>query len=410
MNTITSGNQFMELSFLEKHILDTVEFYANHTKDEINGGYFNTYLNDGTVSDSEIRPLLGTARLIYIYSSAAILTRSDKYRDLAKRGITFLEEIHRDKEYGGYYWEVKGGKVEDNRKMAYGHAFALLAAASAYKADIAEAKPIIEHIYEILDQHFWREEDGLYVDEITADWSVTSPYRGQNANMHLCEAMMAAYEATGEGKYFERARQIAHSVMYKLLPQSGTELLWEHYDEHWKIDWDYEKGNTKNEFRPYGFVVGHSIEWSKLLQLLDRHQPEEWLFPRAEALFRHATDKGVDRKYGGIVFAISPDNKTVIDNDKVYWVQTEALGAAALFAARTDSEEYKEFYISLFDYCFTHFVDHQHGGWYQQLDRRNALFSTLKSPSPKADYHPVTNAMTAMLAFGGAAMKTKLKM
>jgi mannose/cellobiose epimerase-like protein (N-acyl-D-glucosamine 2-epimerase family) len=30
-----------------------------------------------------------------------------------------------------------------------------------------------------------------------ADWNVT-PYHGQNDNMHACEAMDAAYEATGQ--------------------------------------------------------------------------------------------------------------------------------------------------------------------------------------------------------------------
>ena len=45
-----------------------------------------------------------------------------------------------------------------------------------------------------------------------ADWSALSPYRGQNANMHACEAMLAAYEATREPRYLERAATLAEHV------------------------------------------------------------------------------------------------------------------------------------------------------------------------------------------------------
>ncbi|MCG4627865.1 AGE family epimerase/isomerase, partial [Anaerostipes hadrus] len=81
--------------------------------------------------------------------------------------------------------------------------------AMAANAGISSAFPMIAETFEVLERHFWRENEGLYVDEISADWSEVSPYRGQNANMHLCEAMMTAYEATGNKRYLERAERIA---------------------------------------------------------------------------------------------------------------------------------------------------------------------------------------------------------
>ena len=57
-----------------------------------------------------------------------------------------------------------------------------------------------------------------------------SPYRGQNANMHSCEAMLAAFEATGEAKYLDRAdaaRRARHDRPRR--PQADG-LVWEHYD------------------------------------------------------------------------------------------------------------------------------------------------------------------------------------
>ena len=78
-------------------------------------------------------------------------------------------------------------------------------------------------------------------------------YRGQNANMHACEAALWAFEATGnQTPYLERAKTLADSVSRKLsgltIPQKGNlyqddlfspkvaGLIWEHYDKEWQID------------------------------------------------------------------------------------------------------------------------------------------------------------------------------
>ena len=50
----------------------------------------------------------------------------------------------------------------------------------------------------VLHERFWSEQHGLHVDEFTADWSVLDPYRGQNSNMHLVEALSTAAAVTGD--------------------------------------------------------------------------------------------------------------------------------------------------------------------------------------------------------------------
>ncbi|MBP1082491.1 mannose/cellobiose epimerase-like protein (N-acyl-D-glucosamine 2-epimerase family) [Bacillus capparidis] len=391
-------SNFRDGKFLKEHIMAIVRYYASRCIDTKNGGYINCFLDDGTICDYETKHLVGMSRFIYIFSVAAMISDSPaKYVEAAEHGLTFLEEHQHDKDHGGYYWILKGQDVYDSTKFAYGHAFVLLAVSTAYQAGIKKAGQLIEDVFDILETYFWRKEDGLYVDEISADWATVSPYRGQNANMHLCEAMMAAFEATGEARYLDRAYQLAHSVIFKLLPQSGS-LIWEHYDENRKIDWEYNKDYTKSEFRPYGFIFGHSIEWSKLLQLLEKHKEEQWIFPQSERLFRTAADYGSDRRYGGIYYAMSPEGK-IIDSDKLYWVMAEAIGASALFAAKTNKIAYRNFYEQIFKYCWRYFVDHKWGAWYQLLSVDNQKNSNIKSPPPKTDYHPITNCITAMKAF-----------
>ena len=65
-----------------------------------------------------------------------------------------------------------------------------------------------------------------YVDEIGADgWEDVSPYRGQNANMHMTEAMLCAFEATADAKYLDRARSLAHRICVGLASQAEGDLV-----------------------------------------------------------------------------------------------------------------------------------------------------------------------------------------
>lgn len=61
-----------------------------------------------------------------------------------------------------------------------------------------------------MEEHFWEPQHKVYKDEISEDWSVVSPYRGQNCNMHACEAMILAYEVTNDKKYLTRAMEVAY--------------------------------------------------------------------------------------------------------------------------------------------------------------------------------------------------------
>ena len=121
----------------------------------------------------------------------------------ARHGLAYLRDVHRDPSTGGYAWTIRDGRVEDATNHCYGVAFVLLAYATARKAGIDEAAVDGRNLGAARDALLGRRA-GLYRDEADADWHF-SDYRGQNANMHMCEAMLAAYEASGEARYLDRA-------------------------------------------------------------------------------------------------------------------------------------------------------------------------------------------------------------
>jgi mannose/cellobiose epimerase-like protein (N-acyl-D-glucosamine 2-epimerase family) len=374
---------FRSPGFLRQHIRDTLAFYHPRCLDPT-GGFFQYFRDDGTIYDRTHRHLVSSTRFVFDYAMAAREFDDPAYLDVTRHGMAYLRNVHRDPRTGGYAWTIRDGMAEDRTNHAYGLAFVLLAGASARKAGIAEAVPWMDDTWNLLESRFWDADAGLYRDEADADWQF-SDYRGQNANMHLCEAMLAAFEASAEPRYLERAMMLADHMTRRQAAKADG-LVWEHYDADWNVDWKYNRDNPKHLFRPWGFQPGHQTEWAKLLVMLGRHVDADWLLPTARHLFDTAVARAWDPEYGGLCYGFAPDG-TICDDDKYYWVQAESLAAAALLAERTGDAAYWAWYERLWDYAWAHFVDHEYGAWYRILDRRNRKYSDEKSPAGKTDYH-----------------------
>ncbi len=383
MSTPDTAPDFRSPAFLREHIAQTMAFYHPRAIDPA-GGFFHYFRDDGSVYDAGHRHLVSSTRFVFNYAMAFREFGNAEYLDAVKHGLRYLREVHRNPATGGYAWTLRDGVVEDDMNHCYGVAFVLLAYSCGVKAGVEEARGWMDETWNLLEQRFWEPEFGLYKDEADAQWNFTG-YRGQNANMHMCEAMLAAFEATGERRYVERALQLADHMTRRQAAKADG-LVWEHYDTQWNIDWDYNRDNPKHLFRPWGFQPGHQTEWAKLLMILDRHVDADWLVPTARHLFDVAVARSWDEARGGLYYGFAPDG-AVCDDDKYFWVQAESLAAAALLAQGTGDASYWQWYDRLWDYSWKYFVDHRYGAWYRILDADNRKYSDEKSPAGKTDYH-----------------------
>jgi mannose/cellobiose epimerase-like protein (N-acyl-D-glucosamine 2-epimerase family) len=374
---------FRSIDFLRNHIAHTMAFYHPLCIDP-DGGFFHYFRDDGTVYDRRHRHLVSSTRFVFNYAAAAREFGRADYLDIARHGLAYLRSAHRDPLSGAYAWTLLDGKVEDATRHAYGMAFVLLAYSTAFSAGIVDAAAGIDETWNLLEEKFWDADYGLYRDEADSGWNF-SAYRGQNANMHLAEALLAAFDATAERRYLERALAVADAMTRRQAGKAGG-LVWEHYDAHWNIDWDYHRDDPRNLFRPWGFQPGHQAEWAKLLLIIDRHAPRDWLLPTATYLFDTAMARAWDDEFGGLCYGFAPDG-SICDDDKYFWVQAESIATAALLHARTGDPRHAAHYDRLWAYAWRHFVDHEHGAWYRILDRQNRKVSDEKSPAGKTDYH-----------------------
>ena len=369
---------------LEAHIRKTMAFYHPRCIDP-QGGFFHYLRDDGQIDDRSHHHLVSSTRYVFTYARYASYFGEPDYLHWARHGLKYLETHHFQTAYQGYAWSLQDGDVEDDTNHCYGLAFVILAYATALKAGIEEARAGLYRAHRIQTRYLWEPQWQLYADEADRHWRING-YRGQNANMHSCEALIAAYEATGDRQFLDRALQVADAICRRQARQGGG-WIWEHYDSQWRVDLDYHRDDPKHLFRPWGYQVGHQTEWAKLLVLLERYRPEAtWLLPRACELFLSSVAKGWDPVNGGLAYGLDLDGN-ICDGDKYFWVQAETLAAAAMLGQRTGDGRYWRWYERIWDFSQRYMIDHRYGAWYRTLSPDNRRYTDLKSPAGKVDYH-----------------------
>ncbi len=393
---------YASATFLKDHVTDILNFYRPIAFDA-QGGFFHYYQDDGTVYNRTHRHLVSATRFVFNWVQAWQHTQDETYRQWAQHALAELDERFKNA-HGDYVWTLSNRRPEDGRIMAYGQAFVLLAKSWALRADLCSASDV-RAVFDRMNVVFYDSQQGAYADECSPD-GVLNPYRGQNANMHMCEACLAAFEATEDPIYLDRAITLTKTFTQTLVKQPSAAAaaqcvgqIWEHYQVDWQLDWNYNKDNPGDIFKPWGYQTGHQTEWSKLLMQIHHHVPDSQWLTTARHLHDAAYAFGWDSKYGGLVYGYAPDG-TVCDSDKYFWVQAESFASAWRLWRATNDSRYLQQYQDTWDWAWRHLVDHTHGAWYRIVDALGQKLENTKSPAGKVDYHTM-GACWDVLRVGG---------
>ena len=337
--------------------------------------------HDGTPLATAEQELHTTTRLVHSYS-LGVLQSAKGAAEVVDRGMSYLKSHHKDPTHGGYFWALDGDQVSDDRKLAYGHMFVLLAAASAKMAGHPDADALLADVAEVLENRYWEEQAGLFADEWNRDWTPFSTYRGMNANMHGVEAHLTAFEATGETVFLERAGRILDFFARQVAPCEHWRLP-EHYTEDWHIDRAYV-GN--HMFRPAGTTPGHSFELGRLMlqhwDLCGRPIGDAPQIAR-NLIERALQDAWLDN--GGFAYTLNFDG-SVADSSRFWWPLTEAIGAVATLITLDRRADDEAWYRKLWDFANSTFIDHKHGGWFPAIDDNGVPTASIFQGKPDI-YH-----------------------
>ena len=198
--------------------------------------------------------LMVQCRQLYVLSHAAMLGDASG-QAAAERGYDFIRRSYRDRTHGGWYFRASAeGDPVDRSKDLYTHAFVLFALAYLHRAFAApDAVALAAETLDVLQARMATAHGG-YWDRAGESWEPETSTRGQNPHMHLLEAYLALYEATGEARWLDEA-----GVLVRLFQQrfhdDATGTLGEHFTSVWQPD----------PTRGHIVEPGHHFEWVWLL-------------------------------------------------------------------------------------------------------------------------------------------------
>ncbi|MEZ1315379.1 AGE family epimerase/isomerase [Pseudomonas fluorescens] len=317
---------------------------------------------------------MNTARMTHSFAMAHIQGLPG-FAELVDHGVKSLSGPLRDAAHGG--WFASAHHLDGNTgKAAYLHAFVALAASSAVVAQRPGAQALLDDAINIIDTHFWSEEEGAMRESFSRDWRDEEAYRGANSNMHATEAFLALADVTGDTRWLNRAQRIVERVIHGHAAANDY-LVVEHFDRDWQPLRDYNRDNPADGFRPYGTTPGHGFEWARLVLHLEAARGQAgmltpgWLVGDAQQLFEHNCRHGwgIDG-LPGIVYTLDWGNKAVVRH-RLHWTHCEASAAASALFKRTGEAQYETWYRRFWDFCEQYFIDREDGSWHHELNPQN---------------------------------------
>ena len=290
---------------------------AGRTKSRL----FPECMNLSARPDSSYFRTFVQARHIFSFVTIGALGWTGPWRDLVSETVDTL--IRRAKRHDGFYVHSLDADARpmDDRADLYDQAFVLLALGTAGGAlECPEWFDEAEALVDRLESRWVHRLGGYHEGEI-ADARI----RRQNPHMHLFEAFLALYEASGRRRFLDLAERIAELARTSFI-ESETGALLEYFGD----DLTPAAGIEGKIVEP-----GHCFEWA---WLFERMASNGWNDGEhlSDCLSEFARKHGLDEKRGVAINEVL--NSGAIQDAKArLWPQTERLKAAVVRYRRRNS-------------------------------------------------------------------------
>ncbi len=355
-------------------------FWGSVGVDEINGGFHERLTLQGIPIVDIPRRLMVQARQTYVFAHAYELGWYPQGAEMAARGTEhIIAKYYKADGQPGWVHSVDAqGHVTNASRDAYAHAFVLFALGWAYRVtNDKKILTIIDETLAFLDITLAHKTYGGFQNEA----GETSENRFQNPHMHMFEAFLSLYEATGQAKFLARAGEI-YGLFTARFFNHDAKILPEYFDAKWS-PLQGEKGKI--------FEPGHHFEWAWLMRKF-QDLTERDVSTIACALYERANQFGFDAD-SGLIY------DEVLENGRVYtpshrsWPHTEAIKANV-----AEHEYGRDGCLArvelLFKTLFTHYIGKPiAAGWVDHID------PTGKS---KTDYIPTSTLYHVFLSIAEA--------
>lgn len=315
------------------------------------------------------------ARQAFFFAQAYDRGWCPQGKDVAQKMLQFVQRHAAHPTAGGGYTHLMNPRYDviDTKQDLYDHAFFLLANAWSYRAfgdeaALAEADRLIAH----LDKKFGASNGGW----LEGDYAYAC--RRQNPHMHLFEAFLALYDATGNAKYLARTAELFALFQTRFFDESSG-LLFEFFNDDW---------TRLADARGSWVEPGHMMEWVWLLDWYSRRSGRP-VQKYLDALYERGL--AIGQAPSGLLYDIVAENGDVVDTGKRCWGITELI-KASLVQIRSGHPQAEAIAIKAVDDLFTYYLSASTAGSY--VDRRGAGDEVIVDLAPASTlYHLIVAAV-----------------
>ncbi|MER9393635.1 MULTISPECIES: mannose-1-phosphate guanylyltransferase/mannose-6-phosphate isomerase [unclassified Mesorhizobium] len=362
---------------------ETLPLWSTSGVDERHGGFHEALGFDGNPLLKPKR-MRTTARQVYAFAVARARGWDGPADRLISHGIAFMAGKGRT-ERGGWVRTLNvDGSVADPTEDAYDHSCVLLALAHAHMCGNPDALRLGQETFVFLDAHL---EDSRMTGFL--ETSDGEGERRSNPHMHLLEAFLAWYEATGDRTYLRRAARIIDLFRSHFFDAESW-TLGEYFDAGWKPAAG-EKGTWTEP--------GHHFEWASLLTDFVARSGQGELSNFARKLYASAIANGLNRATGLAYGAVSRQGLP-LDLVSRSWPQAEAIKAAIALDGSGGPDLKPEIEARVGRLFRWHIDPAPLGLWIDRIDERGR---SLASDVPASIFYHLVCALTQYL--DGTAQK-----
>lgn len=379
-NAVASSDQNILAQYAPVYLKELKEnilpFWLQHSRDEVNGGYYTCLDRQGKVYDKDKFMWL-QGREVWCFSYMfSNLEQNPAWLEMALHGARFMQQHGRDVEGNWFFSLTEDGRPLVQPYNIFSDCFATMGFAALYKASPQEEwKKIAIDTFEniIRRQHNWK---GTY----SKAYPGTRSLKNFSLPMILCNLALELEPIIGSARVDSLLPQVIHEVM-NVFYQPDSGLILENV---------YEDGSFCDSFEGRLLNPGHTIEAMWFIMDLAVRISDPALIVKAKNIMLHTLEKGWDAEYGGIFYFLdckgNPPQQLEWDQ-KLWWVHVEALVALAKGFQLTGDPTCASWFEKLHAYTWKHFKDPEFGEWFGYLNRRGEVLLSLKGGKWKGCFH-----------------------
>lgn len=355
---------------------NVLPFWLQHSKDEVNGGYFTCLDQQGKVYDTDKFMWL-QGREVWCFSTMyRLVEKNPAWKEMALLGASFMKKFGRDAEGNWYFSLTADGKPLVQPYNIFSDCFATMAFAALNKIDPSpENRAIALNTFEniISRQHNWK---GVY----NKSFPGSRPLKNFTLPMILCNLSLELEDILGKEMVDSFIPKVIHEVMdvfYR--PELG--LIVENVNQD---------GSLSDTFEGRLMNPGHAIEAMWFIMDLGKRMNDDALIEKAKNIMLKTIEHAWDNQHGGLFYFMDTENKPMQQlewDQKLWWVHVESLVALAKGYSLTNDPACLQWFDTMHAYTWEKFRDPENGEWFGYLNRRGEVLSSAKGGKWKGCFH-----------------------